>query len=313
MNIAQIIKRASEATGAYQHVTAGFDLPNAIIPTRAASGGVFNLQDALPEITLDAHTPIAAVVEHSAGRAVPLSAAIARNSRVCAAGARLVVVDPIEQALPIGATGDVAMQRRAQRFSVVEAAEFGLVADGDNATVSALPFTTTEISLADEASHAVRFEISRSDLRSLSESEINFAAMTSLALGLADLVDRLTLDEILAQNVPAFSLEAAATRGLRFPELRAIAGKAGASAEVGHGGILRVAGVPAELCAAVDPSIIGSFARAGVAIDHEIRVIVDRLGLSGGVNVTAFVNVQPLIPDATAFWQLPAPVVVPEE
>ena len=110
--------------------------------------------------------------------------------------------------------------------------------------------------------------------------------------------------EATASLVPAtFSLAAAAARGLKFEELRALIGTAGTGAAVGHDGALRAAGVAAELTSDTADTLIGSFARSAVAIHDDVRLHFERRNTKGDLVATAWVQFIPLLPDATAFWQ----------
>ncbi|WP_151208967.1 hypothetical protein [Bordetella petrii] len=303
--LSKLIAQARQATGAAEHYTPGFTEPTHITAQRAASAGVVRLADPLPEYTLDPQRPTQALVQHQAGRRVPMSTAILQNSRVCQAGARLVPVEAAPDAVPMG-NGEMVWQRRASRFSVIEAGVFQPVEDGDDATATALPILSTEIAPGDSATHGLRLEIPRTMLKEHGDEWVEHVAMTALALGLSNLADAVLLAAIKSATPGAFSIGAAAARGLRFGELRGIVGTAGNGAAVGADGALRAAGVAAELSDQIDATFVGSFARAGVAVNEEIFLIVDRVNVAGAMALTAWVNLQPLLPDATAFWNVPA-------
>ena len=304
MQLIELFQQARQETGVVEHFAPGFVDPIHRTAKRAASVGVIRLDEALPELTLDPQRPTMALAQHQAGRRVPLSTAVIDNSRVCQAGARLVPVEAAPEAVPMG--DSMAWQRRASRFSVIEAGAFQEVDDGDDVAASAMPIKSVNIALGEASTHGVRFEIPRTMLKEHGDEWVEHVAMTAVALGLSNLADAVLLAAIKSATPGAFSIGAAAARGLRFGELRGIVGTAGNGAAVGADGALRAAGVTAELSGQTDSTIVGAFARAGVAISEEIFVIVDRVNVAGAMALTAWVNLQPLLPDATAFWNVPA-------
>lgn len=304
--IIDLMEASRRETGVREHTPPGYDEPTFRQAKRPAAAGVIRLSDVLPEYSIDITSPIAAVVEHKAGQKAPLSTAIMANSRIVQAGARLVPVSEKLEPLRTERTGLVAWQSRAKRFSIIDGAKFAAVDDGDNVITSELPIQSVDISLGDAPSHGLRFEIDRSVLKRDGDAAVEIAVMTGLTLGLANLADAVLLNAIKDSEPEAFTLGAAASRGVRIGELRAFVGTAGAGATLEPHGILLAGGIPAELTGGIDATIIGSFARAGVAMNDEVMVIVDRLSVTGRMAVSAWVNCQALLPDSSAFWTVSA-------
>lgn len=123
----------------------------------------------------------------------------------------------------------------------------------------------------------------------------------ALALGVARVCDATLLSAIVANTPAPFSLAAAAARGLRFGELSAMSGTTAHGAAIGADGVLRVAGVNAEMTDVVAPSVIGAFGRAAVAVRDDIRVVIKRMSTQGDLEISLFVTIEPLIPTPD-FW-----------
>ena len=53
--------------------------------------------------------------------------------------------------------------------------------------------------------------------------------------------------------------------------------------------------------------MLAVFTRAAMVTDEEIKIIATRTGVDGGLEVTCWLGLQPLIPDPSKFWIIPAP------
>lgn len=295
----RIIALAADAQAAQPyvaHTAPGAQEPHAYSKAPAGMSAILRLQDDfLPDlVTADGRitrTPFAA----PAGQSLRLDAAIAAASRVVQAGAHLIVHRGTDSSDAVGTDGVVGVRRRYSELRAIEAAPFSVVADDADVTVSDLPTFAASIDWESAPSLAVRFEIPRSELRNPGLESIAAEIMAALALGIARAADRLVLQACAASAATNFSVAAAAARGLKWDELRAFSCLDGAGV-VGGDGVLRVAGVPAELSGDSAVSVVGAFTRCGIAVHDEVTFMLERRGLAGGLTATAWVTAQALVP-----------------
>ncbi|MFH0025056.1 hypothetical protein ACFZAC_26160 [Pseudomonas fluorescens] len=231
------------------------------------------------------------------GKQTDLSASLLENSLVAQAGARIIVIPDA----PTLTSGDVVMVQRPAAFVVVEAGQLVAVDDGDDLVASALPLKRIDLG-TDLPAVGVRFDLTRRQLKDLSNAVTTDAIWTAIGLSMANEADRVLLAALNAHALANFGLPAVAARGLRFDELRAIAGTSATGAAIGVDGILRANGVRAELTNQAAGTVIGAFSRSAVAVQEDIRVTALRT-LNGGVQITVFANMEALVPDFSAFWK----------
>ncbi|RMV68142.1 hypothetical protein [Pseudomonas coronafaciens] len=232
------------------------------------------------------------------GKQTDLSVTLLNNSLVAQAGARIIIVPGPEQAT----TGAGVNVQHPAAFVVVEAGKFEAVADGVDLAASEIPLKRTELA-KDVPAVGIRFDLTRRQLKDLSDDVTTDAIWTAIGMGLANEADRLLLTKLNAAALATFTLGDVAARGLRFAELSAVIGtNANLSAEVAADGVLRTKGVPAELTNAIAGTILGAFNRSAVAIGDDLRLTALRT-LNGGCQITCFVNMEALPPDLTAFWK----------
>ncbi|KTC16710.1 MULTISPECIES: hypothetical protein [Pseudomonas] len=231
------------------------------------------------------------------GKQNDLSVTLLNNSLVAQAGARIIIVPGPEQAT----TGPGVNVEHPAAFVVVEAGKFEAVADGADLAASEIPLSRTELA-KDVPAVGVRFDLTRRQLKDLSEDVTTDAIWTSIGMGMANEADRLLLAVLNTGTLNSFSLSGVASSGLRFDELRAIAGTSATGAVVGTDGILRVDGVRAELTSQATGTVLGAFSRAAIAIGDDLRLTALRT-LNGGCQITCFVNMEALVPDLSAFWK----------
>lgn len=250
------------------------------------------------------HAPAGAL----AGEVLTMEGALIANSRVAHAGAHIIIRPSGSQFHHDGRDVIVA-KRDPLRFANVDAAEFSevVVEDADAETI-ALPISAVEVEAGwgESKTLALNIELGRSDLRSMHREEFCAELLTSISLGLSRAADSVLLNAIAATAPAAFSLAAVAAKGLPFGLLRGLVGTGGAGAAVGGDGILRAAGVNAELTSGNAATIVGSFSHAAVAVGEEAHIIAERLGTTGRLSVTAWAAMRAVIPDAGKFWQVSA-------
>jgi hypothetical protein len=310
-DLAQMIRDASSAMPFRDHTPVGMYEPTHRISQPAAAAMSALLASSFLPSLLDkdgriARTPAGV----SAGQSTRLDTAIIANSRVTQAGAQLIVMPESTEALPTGETGDVVLMKKPGSFRTIEAAIFGTVAETDNADGDApdiaLPVLAAPINFSNAITKGVYITVKRSMWKQTPTDVLASDLALALALGLSRAADEVLLSAIAAVNPAAFSLAAAASQGLEFGELRALIGTAGTGATVDQSGVLRVAGVPAELTADNAGTFVGSFSRAAVTVHERIDLTAHRLDAAGSVQVACWASFVPCVPDAAKFWTVRA-------
>jgi len=237
----------------------------------------------------------------AAGKVTTLPLAVAQRSRAVTAGARLFMVEPAVAAVPTG-SGEIALARRNGRFTVVEPAALVKTDDGDDLAASTLPFFAANVDMETMPAYGCHFELSRADQRDYNDGELADAALASLVMGIGRACDAELMAAIVASTPGAFSIGAAAAAGFEFQELRALIGTAGTGAAIGQDGTLRAGGVVGELTDASTATLIGAWSRAGVAVADDVRVIAERTGRNSALRLTAWANIQAMLPRPGCFW-----------
>lgn len=236
-----------------------------------------------------------------AGASVNLPAYLAAASRVVSHGATLIV-QPEASDVVTGSDGTLAFQRRDVRFGVITPAPFAGVPDGDELTASALPLLTDALDLETIPTYGFQTVITRADARHFADGLLSSAAMLSIAMGLGRIADAALLDAVTASTPATFSLGAAAAAGFNFSELRGLIGTSGTGASVDASGVLRAAGIEADLTSASAATVIGAFSRAAVVFSDRISFTAERINTNGDCTLTCWCNAQALLPQPGAFW-----------
>jgi hypothetical protein len=284
----------------------------AVIPGSPSVRGIIDLNsDELPKIQATDGTLKRPPNGRPAVENLKIDAAILRQSLVAQAGAEIIIYKDPTEAVSTGVLGDVVMTSKQAYFETFEAAPFSLVADGGEVAVSPLPIKRAQIHLdaaggpqTNTAIYGLRFEFSRATLKSY--PSIEDAVMHAIAQGLARTADAVLLGALVVANPAPFTLAAAAAAGVRMNELRGLVGISGNGAAIDNNGVLRAAGITAELTPDMAATIVGSFTRSAVMIRSDVDVIVDRTNIDGSLAVTAWAALQPLLPDTTRFWTVEA-------
>ncbi|AYK23076.1 hypothetical protein ACXVSK_13380 [Pseudomonas aeruginosa] len=240
-----------------------------------------------------------------AGKKSTFSSVLLQASRVSQAGARIILVEDADDAQQVPG-GGIALQKRNAGYTLVEAANFALVADGAQVADSTLPVYRDLVDLDTMPAYGFRVALSRAEQRQYEDGELADNALVSIALGIARTADAVLLSAIATSTPANFSLGAAAALGVEFAELRALVGTAGNGAAVGQDGTLRAAGTLAELTPVIAETIVGSFSRAAVAVHEDIRLVAERTNKQGELILTCWMNAQALLPLPGAFWKVAA-------
>ena len=305
----QLIESAKHQLG-YHEIYDGNGATRAAIPKAAASVARVSLRDlTMPSLVGTAGNAIARLPGTTqAGAKTTFSGAVIEQSRVAQAGATVFIVPAApEPAQGGGSSGAIALRSRLATFTTVEAAPFAILADGADAPDSTVPVYRSVAEFEPDTAPTYSFSctLSRRDLKDWEGTgQLPEAVLAAMGLGLARAADTCLLAAIVATTPPAFTLAAAAARGLKFGELAALVGTAGTGASVYEDGRLRVAGVPAELTDTTAASIVGAFNRAAVAVGEEISLVAKRTNLDGSMELTAHANLIALLPDDSAFFSV---------
>jgi hypothetical protein len=238
----------------------------------------------------------------AAGASITLPTYLAAASRVVSHGATLIVQPEASEAV-VGSNGALAFQRRDVRFGVIAPAPFTEVPDGDELTASALPLLTDALDLETIPTYGFQTVITRADVRHFADGLFSSAAMLSIAIGLGRIADATLLDAVTDSAPATFSLGAAAAAGFNFSELRALIGTSGTGASVDTSGVLRAAGIEADLTPASAATVIGAFSRAAVVFSDRISFTAERINTNGDCTLTCWCNAQALMPQPGAFWK----------
>ncbi|EOU9536105.1 hypothetical protein ACOJCT_004395 [Cronobacter dublinensis] len=249
------------------------------------------------------------VLTPKGGQQTTFNGTLAERSLVAQAGAEIIRVPGPMSQQPTGQTGDVKMHKVTDRFITIEPGKFTKVADDEEITISEKPYLVAAFDHNTAPSYGVGYTISRSQLKhEFPDDTVLRVVNTAIERGVADLADFILLNylETNAQTLADATFKglakAAAARGLRWDEVRAIAGGNCTGLEVDGAGILRAFGARAEISNQTTKTIVGAFNRSAVAIDDDIRVTARRV-LNGAVEVVVWVNASALVPSATAFWK----------
>lgn len=308
--LSSILQLARNAQGDKTLFNANGDV-RAVIPGKAVVRGVIDLQgDLLPKIQDNDGTFKRPPMGTPAVENSKIDAAISGQSLVAQAGANVIIFKDASEAISDTA-GGIMMVSKPAYFETYEAMPFALVPDGAEVGVTALPISRAQIHVdstggpqTNTGIYGLRFEFTRAVLKSY--PSVEDAIMHAITAGLARTADAVLLGAIVAKTPAAFSLAAAAASGVRMSELRSLIGTAGHGAAIDQNGVLRAAGIQAELTPDMAATVIGSFARSAIMIRSDVDVIAERTKIDGSLAVTAWAAFQPLLPDASRFWTVAA-------
>ncbi|MGR4877271.1 hypothetical protein ACIPRS_15915 [Pseudoxanthomonas sp. LARHCG66] len=300
--------QASTAAPYRAIIPAGFQEPTSVVPVDASRSVVACLSGDNLTTLFDAkgrlrRTPLAAPSTNE----IKMDAVLIENSRVARAGAGIMIMPETHQPRPVGRDGSIVLERLPAYIRHVEAGAWSTVdvASLGEVPQSSLPINSTEIEWDNAIAKAIRFEIPRVDRRAYADQDQLCAHIVAgIALGLARTADAVLLDAVKASNPQAFSIAAIAAQDLQIEDIRAIAGTNAAGVAVGVDGVLRAAGVPAQLTPDMSGTIVGAWDRCVVAIRDDISINFLRIGTAGDMMVTAWASMLPLIAAPQNFWEV---------
>lgn len=253
------------------------------------------------------------ILPNSAGTSEVVSLAIANQSLVAKAGVTIIPVS-VTPNTPMGLTENVKVMGSNLLFVITEAGEFNeILIDGADAPVSELPYTISRFDDANTACYALRFDLSRKQLRhEMQSGDVATSISRGIEKGLANLVDHLTLKAIESVAAPVLVADASfiglarlvTARGLRFDEMRAFAGGGLTGIEQVAEGTIISCGIPADLTNQTTATLFAACNRIGCFIFDDIRVNCKQNTKSSSMEFTVFVNAEVAIPDPSVCWKL---------
>lgn len=302
--IRALLADAQNQTAFVSHTPEGFTEPTAYFSKKPATTGTLNLVSTfLPSMAAADGNLYGQPIATPGGEMATLSAGILVNSRCAAAGATIITRPDPSRAIAVGYDKGIAFQRVAKYFSTIEAAPFATTADDVDVAASNLPISRTTLDWSASIQKSVRFELPRSLQRQIGYEQIVDEVILAFVLGLARAADAVLLNAIEASTPAAFTAAAAAAKGVRITELRALVGTNGTGATWrGDGQFAAAGGILADTTADIAGTVIGSFGRAGVAIHESIDLIIERRNTKGDLVLTAHANMIPLLPNPGVFW-----------
>jgi phage head maturation protease len=182
-----------------------------------------------------------------------------------------------------------------------------LAADTADAAVASIPVKDAYVSLGYGSTIAVRksFRCKISHATRRDDAGIFAALSHAIVHGIARAVDEVLLAAITAASPTVYTLAAAAAAGRRFGDLRALVGTAGNGAAVAQDGVLRAAGVPADLTASTAKTFVADWSRVGVAVHEQIDLVIDAVNKRGDVFVTVALDCHALLPEvSSSIWEV---------
>jgi hypothetical protein len=244
-----------------------------------------------------------------ASKSITVEAAMSQSSRVLAAGATLIQGAEMHQ--NVRTTGGRSVMARSSislsTFQPISFEHKDFDADQDaELGISPVPFSTLKVDLDAFQQYGVAFRLSRREIKDLRPERLAVQLLWPLIQGMGRAVDAAFFAAFRDLSLNDWALGEAALQGLSFESLRAVVGTDGLGATTDQGN-LYAGGVPAALTPDTAGSIVGAFTRAAMVTDEEIKIIATRTGVDGGLEVTCWLGLQPLIPDPSKFWIIPAP------
>ena len=312
-DLRELIRDAMNAQPFRARIPVGASEPTGYLPTPTKRSLILPLQSTSLVGLVDGDGNVTRTPAGSlAGDTITMHGATIAASRVAQAGASIIVRTEGSNAFALtgGTAATVALERKPVRLVSVDPAPFGTVEEDADAPSTALSNFVHSFDLVknwgDSQTAAFSVELKRSDFQMIDSDEIMAEVLQSITLGLSRAADACLLSAIAAATPDAFSLAAVASRGLRFGDVRALAGTSATGAAVDAYGALRVAGVPAELTAGTPDTLVGAWDRAGVAINDEVVVLAERVNQAGKLSLSVFAQMLPVVLDASVFWSVSA-------
>lgn len=247
-----------------------------------------------------------------AAQTIPVSTAIAKGSRVAEAGASLIYLPDHFTPQFIG-TNLVTMKTREfpKAFVDVDAAPFALVDDDADVALSDRPVNLAPIELDDLRQYSVKFKVNHKEQVDRGNEQVANEILAGIVAGISRTCDEVYLNAVLAKNPEVFTLAKAAAKGAKIDTLRGLVGTLGYGASWRGDGKFAVAdGIPADITAAIELTVVGWFERGAVMLGPDLSILAERTNKNGDLIVTSWFSLNALIPDGNKFWTVEDQVVV---
>lgn len=302
-----LVDLIDEAQRAMTYTTIQRDgLEDTYLPKKAASLRTLVLKDSrLPVINGNATGVPGA---NLAAESILASKLIARESRVADAGASVILLPDHLEPKMVGKDKVMSFYPDYPKaFVNVDAAQFAEIPDDVETPTSNRPLFIGDISLNNLRQFSVRFNVNRREQKMRGEQQVADELLTGIFSGISRTCDKVFLDAVMATMPENFGIDKAAAKGARIDKLRALVGNNGLGASWRGDGVFSVAGgIPAELTAATDETIVGWFERGALLIGPDLSIYAERLNVNGDVSVSAWFSLATVIPDVASFWKVAA-------
>ena len=247
------------------------------------------------------------VVNRPAGEQYSLQASILKRSLVAQMGTHIV---PIDYQGPLNET--MIIRRHPAEFRLHRPIDFQVADDLNPLVAAPLPITTEGVVRDAMIMRGTQISLPRSVLKSTDKNVLDAEIAQGITGGIIRLVDQVMLERMSTDLVAMAAtstlpdvLAALAPTGIRFEELRAIAGSAANGISgVDESGGLRVQGIPGQMTGSHTSTFIGAFDRSAIAILDDIQVIASRMDAAGSLELTVWIHMAPLLPDPGYFVEL---------
>lgn len=294
---------ARKAPGDIVHFNGNGDV-RGTTPRRAAVVSHIDLRSEFPALDLASfrdHLPAGT----QAGRVTTFDAALLASSAVLQSGVHLILWQ--DEAKPVANSGGLAFETNDVRFDLIKPAVWQHV-DGEDLSGAPPSIISKPVDMTDAHSLGVRVELTRAEQRQFArDDEMASEILCSFALGLGRALDQQFLKSVVRYDPDQFSLAKIAASGFRANDARGIIGRNATGAAIEPaGGNLHVGGIPAEFSDTVAETTVLIGNRHAIAVDSEIRVICERTSIDGGLALTAWASVLPILGDTSALWKVAA-------
>lgn len=278
------------------------------------TGGVLSLQrDLLPALLDDNGLVFKTPGYSQKNETLTLAHTLAENSRVFGAGARLIPFEVDGEALVTN--GILAFREEPARFVLINSADFAAQTEEPGTgeatvTPSPLPVDVASIDRSTTTQRAVSFEIPRSYQKERTDAQLSAEIMQSLAIGIGRAADQELFKALTDQaaSLNTLTIGNVAQSGVKLAELNSFAGPASTAQFsdllIMDNGERYLNGIKFELTPDLSGAevLAGAFDRAAIAITDDINLIVSRTNADGSIEVTAWLDMQALLPNPTRFF-----------
>lgn len=251
------------------------------------------------------------ILPHNAGTDSTIGTVIAQQSLVARAGVQ-VIPTSVANTPPDTLTSASRIVGQETVFVAMESGVFTeITEDGQEVKPSStLPYTIMKHSDDDYVTYALRYELSRKQIKhELGLDTVAAVLSRAFEWGINNVIDLVMLAGIKSKATSLTDVtfkglaKVATARGLRFGELRAFAGGDLTALEQAVDGSLIACGVPCETTNQTDSTLFAATNRMALWLFDDIYINCSTNStLNGGMAFTLFMSLNPAIPDTTVCW-----------